>query len=266
MLTFNELSNLQGRVALVTGACGHLGREICDTLAELGAELILVDLNLEKLREFKSELIEKWQTDVKIEVCNLSNQDSRDKLIETVLSQFSSVNILVNNAALTGSSLSTGWAVPYLDQNLDAWREAVEVNLTACFHLTQKMFPLMNNSEGASVINIGSIYGIYGPDWSLYEGTSIGNPAAYAVSKAGLIQLTRWLAKTVSPNVRVNSISPGGIFRNQDLQFVTKYIERTPLGRMANESDFRGPIGILASDLGRYITGQNIIVDGGWGV
>jgi NAD(P)-dependent dehydrogenase (short-subunit alcohol dehydrogenase family) len=115
------------------------------------------------------------------------------------------------------------------------------------------------------VINIASIYGLYGPDWSLYENTRMGNPAAYAVSKGGMIQLTRWLSTTIAPHVRVNTISPGGIFRNQPDEFVQKYNRKVPLGRMATEEDFRGAIGFLASDLSAYITGQNLMVDGGWG-
>jgi NAD(P)-dependent dehydrogenase (short-subunit alcohol dehydrogenase family) len=118
---------------------------------------------------------------------------------------------------------------------------------------------------GANIINIGSIYGELGPDWSLYEGTSMANPAAYSASKGGLIQLTRWLATTLAPNIRVNAISPGGIFRNQPDVFVKRYEGRTPLARMATENDFRGAVAYLASDMSSYVTGKNMMVDGGWG-
>ena len=124
--------------------------------------------------------------------------------------------------------------------------------------------PKLVESDGASIVNIGSIYGMLGPDWGLYEGTAMSNPAAYGASKGALIQLTRWLATTIAPKIRVNIVSPGGIFRDQPNSFVKKYEERTPLGRMANENDFSGAILFLASDLSRYVTGQNIIVDGGW--
>ena len=125
---------------------------------------------------------------------------------------------------------------------------------------------MLNGSEGANIINIGSIYGIYAPDFSLYEGTDMGNPAAYGVSKAGLNHLTKWLSTSMAPNIRVNSICPGGISRNQPNEFVTKYIQKTPLKRMANESDFLGVMAYLASDMSVYVTGQVIQVDGGWGV
>ena len=128
------------------------------------------------------------------------------------------------------------------------------------------MAPLLKESAGGCIINIASIYGSYGPDHSLYAGTEMGTPAAYAASKGGLIQLTRWLATTLGPGVRVNTVSPGGVFRNQPEVFVQRYRERTPLARMATEDDFRGAIAYLASDLSAYVTGQNLAVDGGWGV
>ena len=142
--------------------------------------------------------------------------------------------------------------------------KAMEVNATAPFELVQSALPLLKQSGNGSIINIASIYGILGPDWSLYDGTTMANPAGYAASKGALVQLSRWLATTVGPSVRVNSISPGGIARGQPPSFVSRYVERTPLKRMATESDFKGIILFLASDLSRYVTGQNIIVDGGW--
>jgi NAD(P)-dependent dehydrogenase (short-subunit alcohol dehydrogenase family) len=124
----------------------------------------------------------------------------------------------------------------------------------------------MKKSTGASIINIASIYGQLGPDWRLYDGTEMGNPAAYSSSKGGLIQLTRWLSTTLTPSVRANVICPGGIFRNQPEMFVSRYEKKTPLGRMATEDDLRGTLGFLASDLSQYLTGQVLTVDGGLGV
>ena len=157
-----------------------------------------------------------------------------------------------------------GWSVPFEDQSVETWRRAIEVNLTAVFDLSQGLHSLLKASKGGSIINIASIYGMNGVDWSLYEGTSMSNPAAYAASKGGLIQLTRWLATTIAPEVRVNAIAPGGIFRNQPEGFVKRYEAKTPLGRMATEEDFRGAIAYLSSDLSRYVTGHVLMVDGGW--
>jgi len=130
--------------------------------------------------------------------------------------------------------------------------------------LSQAFAPELQLGEGGNIINIASIYGELGPDWNLYKDTNMGNPAAYSASKGGLVQLTRWLATTLAPNIRVNSISPGGVFRNQPKVFVERYSVKTPLERMATEEDFIGVVAFLASDMSQYLTGQNIIVDGGW--
>jgi NAD(P)-dependent dehydrogenase (short-subunit alcohol dehydrogenase family) len=243
-----------------------LGKVFAETLASLGADLILVDLANTQLKEFAAELEIQWSVNVQSIECDLEVQDQRNQLISEVLASGKELGILVNNAALVGTSDLVGWAVPFEEQSIDTWRRAIEVNLTAVFDLCQGLTPLLNATQNASIINIASIYGLNAPDWSLYEGTSLGNPAAYGVSKGGLIQLTRWLSTTLAPNVRVNAISPGGIFRNQPDEFVKKYSSRTPLNRMATEDDFRGAIAFLATDMSLYVTGQIISVDGGWGV
>jgi NAD(P)-dependent dehydrogenase (short-subunit alcohol dehydrogenase family) len=123
----------------------------------------------------------------------------------------------------------------------------------------------MKKATGANIINIASIYGSYGPDWSLYKDTEMGNPAAYAATKGGLIQFTRWLATTIAPTIRVNAISPGGVSRNQPKSFQKRYKSRTPLARMASNQDFKGAMSFLASDLSSYVTGHILEVNGGWG-
>lgn len=266
MTTLKELMNLRGRRALITGATGGLGRMIADTLAELGADLLLVDRPGSNFKQLEKELREKWQVATQSLVCDLESEEERLALIAAVKINDQGLNCLVNNAAFVGTSNLQGWIVPFDEQTLDTWRRAMEVNLTAAFHLCQAFTPDLKAAEGGNIINIASIYGEYGPDWRLYDGTAMGNPAAYGASKGGLIQLTRWLATTIAPDVRVNAISPGGIFRNQPEVFVKAYMDRTPLKRMATEDDFRGAIAYLTSDLSRYVTGQIMRVDGGWGV
>ena len=124
--------------------------------------------------------------------------------------------------------------------------------------------PWLEKSGAASVIQIASIYGMLGPDLRLYEGTGMGNPAAYAASKGGLLQMTRWLSTVLAPKVRVNAITPGGIWRRQAAEFVERYESRVPLGRMGSEEDLKGAVAYLASDLSAYVTGHNLVVDGGW--
>jgi NAD(P)-dependent dehydrogenase (short-subunit alcohol dehydrogenase family) len=265
MTTLKELSNLQGRRALITGAAGHLGKVFADTLAELGSDLILVDLPGLNLEELSSDIGERWGIKVFTKYCDLELANQRAELINWLNESAEPLHILVNNAAFAGTTDLSGWSVPFEEQSVETWRRALEVNLTAIFHLCQGLTPLLKKVKGSSIVNIASIYGANGPDWSLYEDTNMSNPAAYGASKGGLIQLTRWLATTIAPEVRVNSISPGGIFRNQPELFVKRYLEKTPLRRMASEDDIRGAIAFLASDMSRYVTGQNLVVDGGWG-
>jgi NAD(P)-dependent dehydrogenase (short-subunit alcohol dehydrogenase family) len=265
MTTIKELSKLTNRRALVTGATGGLGKVIADTLAELGANLILVDREGTDLKSLSQGLAGRWGVKVEYQVCDLEQQGQRSELMASLKRSSQELNILINNAAFVGTSDLQGWAVPFELQTVETWRRALEVNLTAIFDLCQGLTPLLKVAEGANIINIASIYGLHGPDWSMYEGTKMSNPAAYATSKGGLIQFTRWLATTISPEVRVNTISAGGIIRNQPESFVARYQAKTPLGRMATENDFRGAVAYLASDLSRYVTGQNISVDGGWG-
>lgn len=265
MTTISELGSLKGRRALITGAAGFLGNVFSDTLAELGSDLVLVDLQESKLEELSITLQKRWGISVETIFCDLESPNHRADLIRGVNQAKEPLHILINNAALVGTSDLLGWSVPFEEQTLAPWRRALEVNLIAAFDLCQGLAPLMRSSGSSSIVNIASIYGVVGPDWRLYEGTDMSNPAGYGASKAGLIQLTRWLSTTLAPEIRVNSMSPGGIFRQQPKLFVNRYAEKTPLGRMAEEDDFRGAIAYLASDMSRYVTGQNLVVDGGWG-
>lgn len=266
MTTIRELISLKGRRALITGAIGHLGEVMADTLAELGADLVLVDRPGMDFQSLTATLTKRWGVKVQSRHCDLEQQDERSELMDWLQRDGENLNILINNAAFVGTSQLQGWSVPFEEQTVETWRRALEVNLTAVFDLCKGLTPLLKKSKSATIINIGSIYGEYGPDWSLYKGTSMSNAAAYSASKGGLTQFTRWLATTIAPNVRVNSISPGGVFRNQPEEFVQRYEARTPMGRMATEDDFRGVVVYLASDLSKYVTGQKIAVDGGWGV
>lgn len=266
MTTIDGLMSLKSRRGVITGANGGIGRVIAQTLAELGADIVLVDRPGCDLRTLSDELTSRWKVDVTIAECDLERDEDRLRLVKRVEEERDSLSILVNNAAFVGTSGLDGWVTDFDRQTVETWRRALEVNLTAAFDLAKGFAPLLRRSPGACIINVGSIYGCYGPDYELYAGTSMGNPAAYAASKGGLIQLTRWLATTLSPHVRVNVISPGGVFRHQPDAFVKKYEARTPLGRMASEDDFRGAVAYLASDLSAYVTGHNLMVDGGWGV
>jgi NAD(P)-dependent dehydrogenase (short-subunit alcohol dehydrogenase family) len=264
--TIKELGDLKGRVSIVTGATGHLGKVISETLAELGSNLILIDMPKSDFSTIISDLKPRWGVQVETYSVDLELPNQRKELISSVVNSHEELNCLINNAAFVGTSELPGWNVSFEQQTNEMFSRALEVNLTAVFDLVKGFSSTLKNSKGANIINIASIYGLYAPDWNLYEGTTMNNPAAYGASKAGLIQLTRWLSSQLAPQVRVNSISPGGIFRNQEKEFVQRYQSKTPLGRMATEDDLKGAIAYLASDLSKYVTGQNLSVDGGWGV
>lgn len=254
--------DLEGKNVLITGGYGFLGRALCTEFARQGANLMIMDkvaTDQAFLDVLRSQGVEIGYIQVDFE-----SQDSRTDAIAKMYSKYSKLDVLINNAAYVGTTAALGWAVPFAEQSIETWRNAIEVNLTTPFHLVQGLLELLEKSDDPVVVNLGSIYGSLGPDWKMYAGTSMGNPAAYAASKGGLIQLTRWLATTLGPKVRVNCVSPGGVSRNQDEKFVEKYVTRTPLSRMAVEADVVNAILFLSTSSASYITGQNLEVDGGW--
>lgn len=264
MKSLKELMNLRGRVALITGGGGHLGSASCEALAELGATIVVLDVDQKACAEAAKRMREMYSVEALPLVVDLTDEKVVRSVNERILEHFGRLDIIINCAALVGRSKLEGWTSNFLEQRSDTWRLAMELNLTAPFVLVQSCAQVLMASGHGSVVNIGSIYGIVGPDIRLYEDTSLGNPAAYAVSKGGLLQLTRWLATVLAPQVRVNAISPGGVWRNQPEAFHQRYVSRTPLGRMATEEDLKGAVAYLASDLSAYVTGHNLVLDGGW--
>ena len=257
MSDFSRRADLTGRTALVTGAAGHIGREICDTLADLGAIVAASDTagQLERGGPIVGASLSVS--------ADLTSTDDIHHLVDHVLAETRGLEIVVHSAALVGTDDLPGWGAPFLEQSIEAWRLALEINLTSAFSLCQRAAPALERSRRGSVIFISSIYGFLGQDPSLYEGTQMPSPAAYFASKGGLEQLSRWLATTLAPYTRVNTICPGGVERGQPQSFVDRYEAKTPLARLAKESDLRGAVAFLASDLSSYITGQRLVVDGG---
>ena len=184
--------------------------------------------------------------------------------VETGVLRHGACDVLIHNAAFTGTSGVPGYAVPFAEQTDEAFAAAAWLNLTVPFSLTRRLASLLASGGHGSVIMVSSIYGIVGPNMGLYEGTTMGNPAAYGATKGGLVQLTRYLATVLAPQVRVNGFAPGGIERGQEPDFTNRYSRLTPLGRMATEDDFAGVVSWLAGDGSAYVTGQTVAVDGGW--
>ncbi|MEO7754879.1 MAG: SDR family oxidoreductase [Terracoccus sp.] len=253
-------SDLTGRTAVVTGGAGPLGRVLCDALASVGARVVVVDRDAEACAVTADELPGEGHLACAADLLT-------DKGLATVVEavgDLGACDVLVHNAAFTGTSGVPGYAVPFEEQTDAAFSSALALNLTAPFSLTRRLAPLLRATGHGSVINVSSIYGLVGPNMGLYAGTRMGNPAAYAASKGGLAQLTRYLSTVLAPDVRVNAFAPGGIARGQADAFVERYEALTPLARMATEDDFRGVVTWLASDASAYVTGQVVAVDGGW--
>ncbi len=265
MRTISELIRLEGRSAIVTGGAGHIGLAICETLLELGAKLSILDLGGDKCVEACNLLNDRNYKEKAIPIpADLSDEkETRSSVLEAV-KRLGGLDILIHSAAFVGTTDFPGWAVPFEEQSVEAWDSAMRVNVTSSFIIVQAVKPYLEVSRSPSVIFINSIYGLVGPDNRIYEGTTMITPAAYATSKGGIGQLMRYLATSLAPKIRINSITAGGVRRGQASSFQERYIERTPLKRMATEEDFKGAVAYLASDLSSYVTGSNLIVDGGW--
>lgn len=263
MALLKNMMDLTGRVAAITGGAGHIGRAMAEALAELGAKVALIDM-APNTGEIAQALSERFAT----EACGIAADLTDDTAIAALPAQveacLGALDILIHNAAFVGTSGLTGWVTPFEEQSVETWRKAMDINLTVPFSLTQAALPLLRRSGRGSVIMVSSIYGLVGPDLSLYDGTAMGNPAAYSASKGGLLQLTRWLSTVLAPDIRVNAIIPGGVARGQPEAFTQRYVARTPLARMAIEDDFKGVTAFLAGDASAYMTGQSLAVDGGW--
>jgi NAD(P)-dependent dehydrogenase (short-subunit alcohol dehydrogenase family) len=249
--SLRSLGDLAGRGALVAGGAGHIGRAAVEALVELGAKVAVCDV-----AEPEGNAV--WLR------CDLSSEAESRAVVREAIARLGGLDILVHCAALVGQTTLAGWSVPLGEQTVEAWDGALRVNLTSAFVLVQEAHEALAASGRGSVILFGSTYGMVGPDSSLYEGTEMANPTAYGASKGGVLQLTRYLATQLAPEVRVNAISPGGIARGQPEAFQDRYRERTPLRRMATEEDVKGAVAYLASDLSAYVTGHNLVVDGGW--
>jgi len=264
MKTLKELMDLSGRVALITGGSGYVGSTAGQSLAELGAKVAVLDIEQEKCDAVATVLSETYKVDCVGLAVDLSATDEIARVPARVKERLGRLDIIIHSAAYTANV--PGWAVPFEEQSVEPWDRAMRINMTAAFLLVQAAKDLLVQSERGSVLFVSSIYGIVGPDMRLYKDTGMNNAAGYAATKGGLLQLMRYLATVLAPHVRVNAISPGGIWRNQPEQFHERYKARTPLGRMATEEDLKGAIAYLASDLSNYVTGHNLIIDGGWTV
>lgn len=268
--TIFSLFDLTERVALVTGGAGLLGEQFCRTLAAAGAAVAVVDLNAQGAEKV-AEAIRAHGGRAAAYAVDITDPEAVRSAVEDIVTRWGRLDILVNSAALDPKVSAEGRvqaAGAFEDFPLDTWRQALEVNLTGMFLVSQAAVRPMKAQGKGSIINLCSTYGLVGPDQRIYQKPGQPpqyKPVYYTVTKAAVLGFTRYLATYYAgTQIRVNALTPGGVYNEQDEEFVRRYSARTVLGRMARKDEMNGALLFLASDASSYMTGANLVVDGGW--
>lgn len=268
---------LDGKVAIVTGGPGLLGKEFCRTLAEAGAAVVVADIDAGAVNALTTALIQGGFHALGVAM-DVTQPASVQALVDETLSTFNRLDILVNSAALDPkfdpqalAEMDRSGAVSgaFEDYPLESWRAALDVNLTGMFLCCQAAVrPMLAQGKTGSIVNICSTYGLVAPDQRIYQRNGQQKsykPVYYSVTKAGVLGLTRYLAAYYAGTaIRVNALTPGGIFNDHDEVFLKAYSARTVMGRMADKYEMNGALLFLASDASSYMTGSNLVIDGGW--
>jgi 2-deoxy-D-gluconate 3-dehydrogenase len=265
--------SMVGRVAIVTGGPGLLGKEFCKTLAEAGAAVVVADINADRAEAEALALTKAGYQALGVRV-DVTDPVSVQAMVSTAVKTYGRVDVLVNSAALDPKFDPLALAArstplgSFEDYPVDAWRQALDVNLTGMFLCCQAAVrPMLAQGKGV-LINICSMYGLVGPDQRLYQRDGVQSsykPVYYSVTKAGVLGMTNYLATYYAgKNIRANALTPGGVFNGHDETFLKAYSARAVMGRMANKDEMNGALLFLASDASSYMTGANLVVDGGW--
>jgi len=253
-MSYKDLFSCENKVAVVTGGAGLLGREIVKALNDFGAKVYIGDIDEKKAMEISED------TGIGYVHLDITSEDSIGKAMETVIRDNGRLDIIVNSAY----PRTKDWGNKIEKVSLESWKNNVDSHMGGYFFCCRMAAEQMKQQGKGTIINLASIYGVVAPDFSIYEGTEMTMPIAYSAIKGGIIALTRYIATYYAKyNVRANAVSPGGIFDNQQEAFVRRYSDKTPLGRMGSPSEVTGAVVFLASEAASYVTGQNLIVDGG---
>ena len=264
-----KLFDLTGRNIIVTGSSGILGSQYADTLSQAGANVILVDIN-GKNNNLEKTLRKKYKTNAKFYCADISIEKNVLSLKKNILKDFKKIDGLINNAAYTNITAikdSANIFAPFEKFSFKVWKKMLDVNLSSVFNCCKVFGPQMVKQRKGTIVNVASIYGMVGTDQRIYGNSKINSPAPYAAAKGGIINLTRYLAAYWhKKNIRVNTLTPGGVLdkKFQKQNFIEKYSRKTILGRMASRDEYNGAILFLMSDASSYMTGSNLVIDGGW--
>jgi 2-deoxy-D-gluconate 3-dehydrogenase len=265
--------DIAGRAIIVTGGAGLLGAEYARALVEAGAHVVLADIDGSRAETVAADVRGDDSGTVVGVAVDVADEASVAQLVRTTLATFGRIDGLVNNAALDPKfdrGRSSRQAVAFENYPLELWNRALAVNLTGMFLCAREVAPAMLAQGRGVIVNVSSTYGLVGPDQRLYESDSPDaprefKPVAYSVTKSGVIGFTRYLAAYwAGTGIRVNTLTPGGVRSEQTADFVRRYSARTPLGRMAERDEYSGALQFLLSDASSYMTGSNLVVDGGW--
>ena len=272
--------SLKDKTVIITGGTGLLGSVYTHSLLSLGASVIVIDKKIDKTKFIKNlvkeyNLTKEIINKIKFVKCDITDKKQIDKSFKKIRSNLKNLKVLINNASLVkqvGNDDLRDTYKPFLQMKQKDWEDFFSVDLTGTLLVTQKCIPFLRKNGGGSIINISSTYGILSPDQRIYESLSpknskqkIEKPIGYSISKSGVLNMTRFLAtKFAEDKIRVNTLTLGGVYDNNPKTFVKSYSNKTPLRRMADKNEYAGPIIFLATDASSYMTGSNLVVDGGW--
>lgn len=252
--------SLEGKIAFVTGGVGLLGKEVTRALAHSGGKVIILDIDQKKAKEYQQQL-KKEGSNVEVEKFDITALKQIDQAIDDLHKKYGAIDVWVNSAYPRTSD----WGERVENLSLESFQKNVDMHLNSYSWISRKVCLIMKEQKGGSLINFGSIYGVVGNDFSVYEGTQISSPMGYSAIKGGIVNLTRFLASYFGEyNVRVNTVCPGGVFDNQNETFVKNYSKKTPLKRMCNPEEVASAVLFLATDASSYVTGITLMIDGGW--
>lgn len=262
---------LDGKLAIVTGALGLLGRKHCEALGAAGASVVVSDLDADACEDYAGSLRARGLR-VHAGAADVTDKAQVVGLVGRVLREHAAIDVLVNNAAINDmveAPLARSGASRFESYPVELFSRVLSVAVTGTFLCSQAVAAHMAERRSGSIINIASTYALVGPDQRLYRAADgaqhFFKSAAYPAAKGALLSFTRFLAAYLGhAGVRVNALTPGGVENGQDQDFIERYASRTPLGRMAHAEDYQGALLFLASDASRYMTGANLVVDGGF--